>query len=342
MNSIIEAKKQRYVRFYDMASDEKRLFHIHIANDPKVKPPPALWRENKQQRIDAAISAYEAAMARLDWLQDDFIPFTTCLTGTEIFAEAMGSRVIKPKDTNPFALPFVTEAAQVSKIQVPRLEDSSLFWLFDMADQLKAACGKDALLSLPDVQTPMDIAALIWDKTTFFIAVLEEQEAVRELTHKISQLYFAFFDEWFRRYGSEFIAHYPDYYMPSGLTFSEDEIGAVSPAVFEEMFLPELVSIAERYGSVGMHSCADSRHQWAGFKKIPNLKLLNLARPADVMVASSAYFATHTAMLPSWSGTGAPETWFDQLDPRAHICLELTVQNDEEAKALADKLNRAR
>lgn len=59
------------------------------------------------------------------------------------------------------------------------------------------------MLCLPDVQTPMDIAALIWDKNYFFAAMIEEPEAVKELAHKVSRLYFAFFDEWFRRYGAE-------------------------------------------------------------------------------------------------------------------------------------------
>lgn len=299
---------------------------------------PQLWRENMQGRIDSAVSAYESAMSRIEWLDDDFIPYATCVTGTEIFAEAFGSKVMKPQNSNPYALPFITEASEVAKLKVPALEDSSLYYLFEMADKIKAACGKDALLGLIDVQTPMDIAALIWDKNYFFIAMVEEPEAVKELAHKISQLYFAFFDEWFRRYGKEFIAHYPDYYMPSGLTFSEDEVGAVSSKIFDELFLPELIAISERYGNVGMHSCADSRHQWEGFKKIPNLKMLNLVQPHKLIVESSKFFAGVTAMYPNWGGTGAQETWFSQLCEDAHICLDYTVQNDDEAIGLADKL----
>jgi len=340
MNNIIQAKKDRYVKFYNLDPEVKRLFHIHIGNDPKVKPMPLPWRENMEQRIASAASSYEAAMSRLDWLQDDFIPYATCVTGTEIFAEAFGSKVIKPDNTNPFALPFITKSSEVAKLKIPTLEDSSLYYLFDIADKLKEICGNDALLGLIDVQTPMDIAALIWDKNHFFIAMLDEPEAVKELAHKISQLYFAFFDEWFRRYGAEFIAHYPDYYMPSGFTYSEDEVGAVSPETFEELFLPELIEISDRYGNVGMHCCAHAKHQWDNFKKIPNLKMINLVQPYDVMVKSSSFFADSIAMYPGWSGTGERETWFSQLDKNAHVLLDFWSPNDDDAKRLADKLNK--
>ena len=332
MNSI-KARKEKHVKFYELDPGVKRLFHVHVAGDPKVRPMPYLWRENLQGRIEHAASAYEAAMSRLGWLDDDFIPYATCMTGTEIFAEAFGSEVVKPLDTNPYALPFITEASQVADLKVPKLEDSTLYYLFDMADELKARCGAGALLGLVDVQTPMDIAALIWDKTYFFAAMLDEPEAVKELAHKISQLYFAFFDEWFRRYGPEFIAHYPDYYMPSGLTFSEDEVGAVSPQIFEELFLPELVAIADRYGNVGMHTCAHAKHQWANFKKIPNLKMLNLVASADNIAESLDYFGDFCAMYPQGGDA--------ELGGNAHVLLDFTVADEEEAKRLVGELKRA-
>lgn len=342
MNSIIQTKKERYAKFYDLDPDVKKLFHIHVANDPKVKPMPHVWRENIQKRIESAVSMYEAAISRLDWLNDDFIPYATCATGTEIFAEAFGSKVVKPADTMPYALPFITQSSEVAKLKVPALEDSSLYYLFDIADKLKLLCGDDALLGMVDVQTPMDIAALIWDKNYFFMAMIEEPEAVKELSHKISQLYFAFFDEWFKRYGTEFVSHCPDYYMPSGLTYSEDEVGAVSPEIFEKLFLPELIEVSNRYGNSGMHCCAFNRHQWENFKKIPNLKLLNLAQPylSDEIVESTSYFADAVAMFPSWGGVGEQETWFSQLEGNAHILLDFMVQNEDEAKRLADKVNK--
>ncbi len=93
---------------------------------------------------------------------------------------------------------------------------------------------------MPDIQSPMDIAALIWVKSDFYIAMIEEPEAVRELAEKVRCLLTAFLDEWFRRYGTGYVAHFPTYWMEGGLTLSEDEVGAVNPAMFDTFFLPEL------------------------------------------------------------------------------------------------------
>ena len=162
------------------------------------------------------------------------------------------------------------------------------------------------MLRLPDIQSPMDIAALIWEKTTFYPAMIEDADAVRTLTHKVMKLLTAFVDEWFARYGSAFIAHYPDYYMENGLTLSEDEIGAVSEGIFCDLFLPELIELSNRYGALGMHCCAHARHQWPHWLKIPNLRLLNLVHSEETIREAYTYFAEHTAQMHSWCGEGDP------------------------------------
>jgi len=166
----------------------------------------------------------------------------------------------------------------VSRIKTPELGSTPLTMLFEIADELRRRAGKNALIKLVDIQSPMDIAALIWDKNDFYSALIYAPEAVMELSVKVKELLTAFLDEWFNRYGVEFIAHYPSYYMPKGITLSEDEVGSVSPQMFVEYFLPELEELSNRYGGLGMHCCANARHQWENFKKIPNLRLLNLVQ----------------------------------------------------------------
>ena len=111
------------------------------------------------------------------------------------------------------------------------------------------------------------------------MAMVEAPEAVIGLAQKIKTLQIHFLDEWFRRYGKGFVAHYPDYYLPQGASMSVDEIGAVNERMFERFFLPELADLAERYGGLGVHSCANNCHQWENFKRIPGLKFLNINPP---------------------------------------------------------------
>ena len=73
------------------------------------------------------------------------------------------------------------------------------------------------------------------------------------------------------------VCHCPDVWAPPelGPWVSNDECGALSTAMFEEFCLPELVDLAGRFGSLGMHCCAGAEHQFESFKRIPGLYAFN-------------------------------------------------------------------
>lgn len=292
MNSIIEKRKQNWIDFYDMASPVNRLLVVEYTQDVVKRPP--LWWEKMEERVEWSYRRYMLQMENLEKLNDNTIPHLSMITGTEIFAEAFGCRVHKPANDNPFALPLIRDVSEWYKIKKPRLEDTNLVKLFEMADRLKARVGDDVLFSLPDIQTPIDVAALIWDKSDFYISMFEEGEAIKELSSLIKELMFEFLDEWFRRYGPSFMAHYPDYYMPYGITVSEDEIGIISSDMYKEYFRDELHEFAKRYGAIGIHCCADSNHQWGNLKEVPNLKVLNFVRDKENTKKAVEFFGDST------------------------------------------------
>lgn len=334
MDEQIEQRKQRWINFLDNPA-AGHVFLINYAPDNETPPLP--WRELKQERIEWAWRQYERHLARLAWLRDDSLPYLCVRTGTEIFAEAFGCPVHFPDDNMPFALPLVHSAAEAAKLKTPELSRSSLAYLFDMADELRHRAGPDALLQIVDMQSPMDIAALIWDKATFYPALIEAPEAVLELADKVKQLLTAFLDEWFTRYGRDFIAHYPTYYMPVGITLSEDEVGAVSRRVFDNLFLPELTVLSARYGGIGIHCCAHAKHQWSGFKRIPGLRLLNLNQPDTVLRESYTVFADIPQMP---IGDEADAAWLRpaRYPAGSRVVVQATADTRDAALTLADQL----
>ena len=330
--------EERKTRWNDLLFNSGNVRQVLLINTPWLEEErPHLWPEFKQERIDWILRKYEMLTDRAQWLDEDTVPFLDMLTGTEIFAEAFGCEVYRPDFTMPSARPLVHTAFEAAKLKVPDLWDSSLAYLFEMADQLQQRAGKDAVFKVPDIQSPMDIAALIWDKNEFYIAIVEEPEAVKELAYQVNLLLTAFFDEWFKRYGKSHIAHYPNYYMDHGFTLAEDEIGIVSPEIFFDFYLPELAALSNRYGGLGMHCCADSRHQWENFKLIPNLRLLNLARPNEILVDAYQFFADFTAQYHCWCGDGPAWTWPNQRPANARIVCEATANNREEALEISER-----
>lgn len=334
----IEGRKERWSHFLDDRRPDRHLFIINYRPDAVARPP--LWPDRQQERVDWAWEQYERAVARSAWLADDNLPYLDMLTGTEIFAEAFGCKVHRPADNNPFALPLVHNAAEAARVKPVDLASSSLAGLFEMADRLRDRAGPGALLRLVDIQSPMDIVALIWDKNDFYLALLEEPEAVKTLSAMVYDLLTAFLDTWFSRYGRDFIAHYPTYYMPRGISVSEDEVGVVSPAMFREFFYPELAALSRRYGGLGLHCCANARHQWAGFREIPGLRLINLVQPEPVIRASWPYFARQAVQWPSWIGAGDPATWPEQVPADCRMVFEIPAETHEQAVRLSEQLCR--
>jgi hypothetical protein len=336
----IRRRQDRWDRATRRESPPGFLFLVRCA-DPDQPPRPPLWPDRKQERIEWIWGDYQRQMRRAAWLDDDAVPHLNMLTGTEIFAEAFGCRVHRPSDNMPFALPLIHSAAEVDRIRVPELSASSLAYLFDMAGELQRR-APEAVFRLPDVQSPMDIAALILEKTAFFTALIESPDALRELAGKVRALLTAFLDEWFRRYGTRYVAHYPDYFMTGGMTLSEDEVGAVNPEMFDEFFLPELAALSQRYGGIGMHCCANARHQWPGFLRIPNLRVLNICQPLEVATATYPFFGRGPLHWHGNIASGPVETWPRQYPAEARFVIETQAQTPEDARRVAGALHEQR
>lgn len=331
-----QERKQRWNRFLALDPQTSRIRIINCLEDMPERPP--LWPDKKRERIDWMVRHHEWQAEQAGWLDDDKIVHIDCLTGTEIFAEAFGCKVHRPEDNMPFALPLVHNAEEAVRLEVPELFSSSLALQFEIADAVRERVGADVPLRLPDIQSPMDIAALIWDKADFYIAMLEEPEVVQELAAKVRRLMMSFLDEWFKRYGTSYVAHFPPYPMEGGVTLSEDEIGVVNPDMFQTFFLPELRELSDRYGGLGMHCCADATHQWPGFLQIPGLRFLNLIQPAERIAEAIPFFGGRVAQWHGVMGSAPDQSFMEAGFHEAHLVLETTVNTRKEAEALADRL----
>jgi len=134
----IAARKERWGRFHRNDNPPRFIFHVHCSDPAEDKQnvmnQPALWPQLKQERIEWAWQRYEADLQTSAWRKDDWIPHMSLISGTEIFAEAFGCEVARPDHTNPFALPQIKDASEVSGVKVPELSSSTLAYQFEVAD----------------------------------------------------------------------------------------------------------------------------------------------------------------------------------------------------------------
>ncbi len=333
-------RKQRWLDFYDFTQPHQQRFIVSYLPGLEERPWP--WTDNHPTRLEWAWKKYQLMNERAKWLDDDWLPYLDVYTGTEIFAAAFGCPVHYPAQDMPFALPRIQSASEVASLRIPDLDCPAIAPLLATASELRRRAGPEALLRMVDLQSPMDIAALIWEKTSFYPALIQAPAAVLELADKVQTLLTRFLDEWFAKFGSEFIAHYPDYYMPQGITLSVDEIGAVSPAAYERFFLPELVHLSERYGGIGIHSCAHARHQWRGLQRVPGLKLLNLNQPGGVMRKAADVFGASVALWPIVQGE--ERSWFagpEDAPAPLRAVWEFSASSKDEALRIVERMRSA-
>ena len=341
MIKSIEERKQKWLRFLNNTDGVNTMYLIDIDKVPaNVASRPFPRPELINERIDWAYENYNLQLEQMEWLADDRIPHLSPYTGTEIFAQAFGCTVRYPDNDMPFALPKYDSIAKAASLKIPNVHDTPLDNIFEIARRLRQRAGDGTLMHLPDIQSPLDIAALLLDKEAFYVAMAEEPDAILELIEKTKTLLTTFLDEWFAEFGHAYIAHYPSYYMQGGITLSEDEVGAFGAKMFDKFVLGTLNELSEKYGGIGIHCCADSEHQWANFLKVKDLKILNLCNKKDFIKKSVKFFAESTAQWPIDGTTPASETepsWFAERPACARVVLAYKAANRKGAVEIAKR-----
>lgn len=343
MHRIIENRKKNWEELYEGKRNFAYMVSPKVGLGDVVGKRPRAWFFEKKY-IDATLEwskrYYDEQVNLIEKLDDDRIPYLYIPTGTEIFGQSFGCKVKYPNDNMPFALPLIHDLKDVGKLKNTDIGDEPLSTILNMMDRLYDWAGDDAVTKLIDVQTPMDIMALLVEKTAYYIAMLDDPDILFNLVSQIKKVMFDFFDEWFNRYGNEYIAHFPDYFMKGGLSVSEDEIGAVSVELFEKYFLGELDEISEHFGGIGIHCCADSAHQWDNFAKVKNLKLLNLHQPNEIITKAYEHFENITVQFHNAQGTGDIDKWYTAKPKNARCVYNIEVNDIEEGKKVIENIQK--
>ena len=282
---------------------------------------------------------------RLRWheaLDDDSVPYVKLDTGTQIFAAAFGCAVHVYEDSPPAALPLVTTAEEADRLAVPSLDAPSLARVFEMARLVRERVGPDVPISVPDIQSAFDIAALIWRKQELYVATKTQPDAVKRLVEKCQALLIRFFDAFMREVGEVNLCHCPIAWAPPelGVWLSEDEAGALSVRMFEEFCLPNLVELSQRYGGLFVHCCATADHQYGSFKKIPNLRGLNRVFQKPGPGPAIRAFSGQTVLMMAWIEEEAAHEMLAMAQPDTRFLFNMPGRPLDEAKAMLGRLRQ--
>ena len=286
------------------------------------------------------IGMYETRLRYHEELGDDSVPYASAHTGTQVFAAAFGCPVHIYPDSPTIALPCVTTADEADRIDLPAIDAPPLDRVWRAAEMMRERLGPDVPIGVPDIQSALDIAALIWRKEDFLLALLETPDAALGLIEKCRQLLTAFLVEFKRRLGEVNYCHCPyAWARPElGVWLSEDEVGAISTEMFEQFALPSLTQLSETFGGIFMHCCATADHQYDNFKRVPNLRGLNRVFQEPGARPAIEAFTPDTVLMLAWYDEQKINETLDLALPETRFLFNLSACPIDEAKPAFERL----
>jgi len=280
--------------------------------------------------VPVVVRNYEHRLKWHEETDDDSVPYATPWTGTEIFAAAFGCPVHIYPDSPPSAQPLVQTAEEADRLPVPDPVNSRpLARIFELASLVREQLGPGVPISVPDIQSPFDIACLVWRKESLYLALHESPEAVKRLVEKCHALLKAFLVEYLKKFPDAVLCHCPYAWAPAelGCWLSEDEAGSMSPAMFEEFCLPSLTDLSRAFGGIFIHCCATADHQYPSFGKIPNLRGLHRVFQSPGPRPAIEAFAGKTVLM-----VGYDERILDMALPESRFLFNVGSESLEDAK----------
>ncbi|MFH0795830.1 MAG: uroporphyrinogen decarboxylase family protein [Candidatus Omnitrophota bacterium] len=295
-----------------------------------------------------AVTNYESKVKILELFQDDSVPYVNLNTNTGVFASAFGCCLhVYKEDTAACAMPMVETAEEADRLPEPDLNAPAIERFFELANFLRYELGKEVPISVPDVQSPFDIAALVWKKENMMTALYERPDSVLRLVEKCLQLLKIFLRTFIREFPNCNLCHCPTAWAPPefGVWLSEDEAGSISSEMFVKFCLPSLVALSREFGGMFIHCCANADHQYGNFRRIPNLRGLNryLPKQSGGPRAVIEAFSEKTVIMPPFENEQKVYEWLDMALPNTRFLFNLPVDllNIEEAKRMYDRIRVA-
>lgn len=323
--------------------------HALIMNHETIPPPTdlgdfTLSEQPVHKWLDWAVGNYRASVERHLALDDDAVPFVNLHTNTGVFAAAFGCKVHVFENSPAAAMHCVTTAAEAGRLPIPDFQKApTLARCFELAELVRRELGPTVPISTPDIQSPFDIAALIWKKEPLFMAMLDDPDAVKRLVQKCHILLRDFLIAFKKEFSGCNLVHCPNAWAPAdlGCSLSEDEAGSLSVEMFEEFCLPGLIDLSNTFGGLFMHCCATADHQYASFKKIPNLRGLNRVFQEPGPRPAIEAFSGRTVLMMAWIPEQQVCDLLAMARPDTRFLFNMSAQPLDDARATYERL-RAR
>jgi hypothetical protein len=152
--------------------------------------------------------------------------------------------------------------------------------ILDMIDYFLEKTGGKVPLCLSDVQSPLDASAALVDTASFYMAIMDKPEAVKELLDRVTDLSLDFYRKQARMIGANLVL--PGHGFASwrgftGLGFSDDNSIMLSPEDHRDICGPSMIRFGRDFGGFAFHSCGNWSAKTETVKSLEGLKMVDAA-----------------------------------------------------------------
>ncbi|MGQ9622505.1 MAG: uroporphyrinogen decarboxylase family protein [Candidatus Caldatribacteriaceae bacterium] len=190
----------------------------------------------------------------------DYVPYLDPFEGVTILAEAFGCEVEVPVNGDPWIKePLIRRPEEVYALSRPRMDNPVYQKVLETLRFFETQTNGIIPVACTDPQSPLDVALLMWESSSFLIALREDPDAVHHLLRLVTEAFIEFYS-----LQLEVLRHpaFPGHSFPlcdssDGISISDDAVIFLSAELFAEFDQPYLEAISEAFGGLYYHSCGD-------------------------------------------------------------------------------------
>jgi len=178
-----------------------------------------------------------------------------------------------------FPEPAFSDPKRIDTLK-PDFEGSDLYQAgLEQLRFFREVVGDRIPVTMPDMQSPIDVASMITDTTPLIYAMMDDPKRVHALLRMITDATIAAC----RAFRREMVTDWPEnqlgWWTPRGIFMSDDLMAVLNPDLYREFAVPYNEALGEEFGGVALHSCGRVLHNLENVAQTQGIFALNTHDP---------------------------------------------------------------
>ncbi len=212
-----------------------------------------------------------------DWTPVPSVNVEPYFWNTHTIPLAMGCKAVKTSEGKEWVEHFIDDPAKVHDFEIPDVRKGRTGQILEIIEKLAYDLrNEETLIRMPDIQSPMGVAELMWDQG-FYIMLLTNPEEIHEFLKKVTSFIIQYIQAIKKAAGNKYNpACHPQVWSDTqGYYIADDTNSLLSPEMHLDYSIPYINQITDACGPVLYHSCTWKEAYFENFRKIKNRKFMN-------------------------------------------------------------------